>query len=315
MNISRKDFLKLAGLAAVRVGAGALPNDASAAVEEFEGNPDRFGILVDTTQCIGQNCRRCELACAKEHNLPALDKAPEDATVFDQPRRTHPGQFTVVNRFPGSNPDSPVYVKKQCMHCDEPACASACLVGAFTKTDQGAVAYDASVCIGCRYCMIACPFDIPTYEYASALHPRVRKCTFCLETRLKEGKPPACTEACPREVMTFGKREDLIKVARQKIARHHEKYVDHIYGEHEVGGTSWMYLAAQPFDTLGFRTDLGKTPYPSLTRNYLSAAPLVMAIWPAFFLSIYLFTKRKDELAAKQNGKPHGNNKEPGEEH
>jgi hypothetical protein len=153
--------------------------------------------------------------------------------------------------------------------------------------------------------MVACPFDVPAYEYHSALHPRVRKCTFCFETRLKEGRAPACTEACPREVMTFGRREDLIKLARQKIARNPDKYVDHIYGEHEVGGTSWMYISSQPFEKIGFRTDLGTTPYPSLTRNYLSAAPLVMAIWPAFFLSIYLFTKRKDELA-KQNGNDHG---------
>lgn len=103
----------------------------------------------------------------------------------------------------------------------------------------------------------------------------------------------------------------MIKLARQKIARNPEKYVDHIYGEHEVGGTSWMYISSQPFDKIGFRTDLGTTPYPALTRNYLSAAPLVMAIWPAFFLSIYLFSKRKDELAAKKNGNhkdEHSNN-------
>lgn len=301
MNINRRDFLKLAGVAAVRVAAGSIPGESYAAVEEFEGHPERKGILVDTTQCIGLNCRRCELACAKEHNLPTPDKPPEDPTVFDARRRTSPTQFTVVNRFPGDSPDSPIYAKKQCMHCDEPACASACLVKAFTKTDEGAVTYDASVCIGCRYCMVACPFDIPTYEYNSALHPRVRKCTFCFEERLKEGRAPACTEACPREVMTFGKRDDLIKLARQKIARSPDRYVEHIYGEHEVGGTSWMYLSSKPFDQIGFRTDLGSTPYPSLTRNYLSAAPLIMAIWPAFFLSIYLFSKRKDDLA-KRNG-------------
>ncbi len=310
MNINRRDFLKLAGVAAARVAGGSLPSESLAGTNHFTGNPDRRGILVDTTQCIGLNCRRCELACAKEHDLPALQKAPEDPTVFDKARRTNANQFTVVNRFPGKTPDTPVYVKRQCMHCDEPACASACLVKAFTKTDTGAVTYDASVCIGCRYCMVACPFDIPAYEYDSVLHPRVRKCTFCFESRLNEGRPPACVEACPREVMTFGRREDLIKLARIKVARSPEKYIDHIYGEHEVGGTSWMYLSSQPFDKIGFRTDLGTTPYPSLTRNYLSAAPLVMAIWPAFFMSIYLFTKRKDELAAKQNGKHRDNHKE-----
>jgi len=306
MNITRRDFLKLAGVAGVRVAAAGAPASALASVEEFEGNPNRYGVLVDTTLCIGHNCRRCEFACAKENELPTPDKPPEDASVFDNRRRTHADQFTVVNRFPGKSPDAPIYAKKQCMHCDEPACASACLVGAFSKSETGAVEYDASVCIGCRYCMVACPFEIPTYEYDSALHPRVRKCTFCLESRLKEHKPPACVEACPREVMTFGKREDLVKVARQKIARHPDLYVDHIYGEHEAGGTSWMYLSKVPFDEIGFRTDVGKRPYPELTRNYLSAAPLVMAIWPTFFLSVYLFTKRKEQLAKEENGS--GNN-------
>ncbi|MCL4306197.1 4Fe-4S dicluster domain-containing protein [bacterium] len=300
MKINRRNFLKLAGLATANVAVGTLPGKAVASPGHFTGHPERRGVLVDTTQCIGLNCRRCELACAKEHNLPTPEKAPEDPTVFDKRRRTHADQFTVVNRFKGQSPETPIYAKKQCMHCDEPACASACLVGAFSKTPSGAVEYDASVCIGCRYCMVACPFDIPTYEYFSALHPRVRKCTFCFESRLQQGKPPACVEACPREVMTFGRREDLIKVARQKIVRSPNRYVDHIYGEHEVGGTSWMYLSSVPFDQIGFRTDLGTTPYPELTRNYLSAAPLVMAIWPTFFLSIYLFTKRKEELAAEQ---------------
>ncbi|MCB1059702.1 MAG: 4Fe-4S dicluster domain-containing protein [Calditrichaeota bacterium] len=311
MNLDRRDFLKLAGVAAARVAAGSLPSVSLAGTEHFSGNPDRRGILVDTTQCIGLNCRRCEIACAKENGLPLPEAAPEDASVFEQTRRTHENQFTIVNRFDGPTEDSHIYVKRQCMHCDEPACASACLVQAFHKTDTGAVTYDPSVCIGCRYCMVACPFDVPAYEYHSALHSRVRKCTFCFESRLKEGRPPACVEACPREVMTFGRREDLIKLARQKIARNPEKYVDHIYGEHEVGGTSWMYISSQPFDKIGFRTDLGTTPYPALTRNYLSAAPLVMAIWPAFFLSIYLFSKRKDELAAKKNGNhkdEHSNN-------
>ncbi|MCB9357908.1 MAG: 4Fe-4S dicluster domain-containing protein [Calditrichaeota bacterium] len=307
--MNRRNFLKIAGLATAGVATGALPGKSLASVNHFEGNPDRKGVLVDTTQCIGLNCRRCELACAKQHGLPTPSNPPEDPTVFDQPRRTHADQFTVVNRYPGDSPDSPIYCKTQCMHCDEPACASACLVGAFSKSETGAVHYDASVCIGCRYCMVACPFSIPTYEYDRALHPRVRKCTFCLEERLEEGKPPACVEACPREVMTFGRREDLIKLARQRIARNPDKYVDHIYGEHEVGGTSWMYLSSKPFDQIGFRTDLGTIPYPELTRNYLSAAPLVMAIWPTFFLSVYLFTKRKEQLAEQNGNKANGNHR------
>jgi formate dehydrogenase iron-sulfur subunit len=131
MKLERRDFLKLAGVAAARVAAGSLPSDSLAGTEHFTGNPDRRGILVDTTQCIGLNCRRCEFACAKENGLPLPEKAPEDASVFEETRRTHENQFTFVNRFDGPTEDSNIYVKRQCMHCDEPACASACLVQAF----------------------------------------------------------------------------------------------------------------------------------------------------------------------------------------
>ena len=300
-DISRRQFLKTVGTAAAAAGLASLPKTAGAS-GSFSGNPDRCGVLVDTTLCIGLNCRRCEIACAKENNLPPITKPPEDESVFLEPRRTDAHTFTVVNRFEHPDPQQPpIYVKKQCMHCDEPACASACLVNAFTKTPEGAVVYDPSVCIGCRYCMVACPFNIPAYEYDEPLHPRVRKCTFCFASRIKEGRRPACVEACPKEVMTFGKRSELIDLAREKMAAHEGKFVEHIYGEHEVGGTGWMYLASVPFDQIGMRTDLGTTPYPELTRNYLSAAPLVLALWPIFFAGLFMFSKRRDELSNEKH--------------
>jgi Fe-S-cluster-containing dehydrogenase component len=295
MDENRRQFLKTMGVVAASAGLAALPKSANASAESFSGYPDRYGVLVDTTLCIGLNCRRCEIACAKENNLPPIDKPPEDASVFEHERRTDAQTFMVVNRFENPDPQlPPIYVKKQCMHCDEPACASACLVRAFTKTPEGAVMYDPSVCIGCRYCMVACPFNIPAYEYSEPLHPRVRKCTLCFASRLKDGRRPACVEACPREVMTFGKRSELIDFARQKIAAHPDRYVNHVYGEHEAGGTCYMYLASVPFDQIGMRTDLGDTPYPELTRSYLSAAPLVMALWPLFFTGLFMFSKRRD---------------------
>jgi Fe-S-cluster-containing dehydrogenase component len=213
----------------------------------------------------------------------------------------------VVNRF--ANPDGPdkhpIYVKKQCMHCDEPACASACFVKALDKTKEGPVTYDASLCVGCRYCMVACPFDVPAYEYHSALHPRVRKCTMCYESRTSKGLRPACVEACPKEVMTFGKRSDLITLAREKIAANPERYQHHVYGEHEVGGTCWMMLSGPPFNKIGFKEDLGPTPLPEYTRNYLSAAPLVMAMWPVLFTGMYMFTKRREEMMKEQKDEHH----------
>ena len=309
MELSRRKFLKTVGVAAASAGLASLPKPARAA-ESFSGNPERYGVLVDTTLCIGKNCRRCEIACAKENNLPPIKNPPEDDSVFLETRRPHADQFTVVNRFP--NPEEgkpPIYVKKQCMHCDEPACASACLVKAFTKTPQGAVIYDASVCIGCRYCMTACPFNIPAYEYAEPLHPRVMKCNLCFETRSGMGQAPACAKACPEEVMTFGKRSELLNLAHARIHANPERYVDHVYGEEEVGGTSWLYLASVPFDTIGFRTDLGTTPYPELTRGFLVAVPLVLTLWPVIFSGFYMFSRRRDELAKGDETNTHKEDK------
>ncbi len=304
MDFTRRQFLKTAGTAAAAVTAttALTPLTAEASTEHFEGYPERYGVLTDTTLCIGLNCRRCEIACAKENNLPPIAQPPEDETVFEHLRRPHESQFTVVNRFPHPDgPDKhPIYVKKQCMHCDEPACASACFVKALRKTKEGPVVYDASLCVGCRYCMTACPFDIPAYEYYSALHPRVRKCTMCWASKTAHGERPACVQACPKEALTFGKREDLIALAHDKISANPDRYQHQVYGEHEAGGTCWMYMAGAPFEKIGFPEGLGPTPLPEYTRNYLSAAPLVMAMWPVFFSGLYLFTKRREELAKQE---------------
>ncbi|HEY3295566.1 MAG TPA: 4Fe-4S dicluster domain-containing protein [bacterium] len=308
MDPSRRQFLKTAGVAAAAAAAGivAKPLTAEANVH-VEANPDRFGVLTDTTLCIGLNCRRCEIACAKENGNPPIDTPPEDESVFDHLRRTHENQFTVVNRYP--NPHGadkhPIYVKKQCMHCDEPACSSACFVKALRKTKEGPVVYDASVCVGCRYCMVACPFDIPAYEYHNPTSPKVRKCTMCYATRTSLGRKPACVEACPKEVMTFGKRSDLIKLAYEKIQADPVRYERHLYGEHEVGGTSWMFLSGAPFEKIGLPEHLGDVGLPEYPRNYLSAAPLVMAIWPALWGGLYMFTKRRDELEKQEKEKGH----------
>jgi len=309
--MNRRNFLKataaaVAGAAASQVPhAAASPSGGGHSLAGSDGN--RHAVLVDTTLCIGLNCRRCEIACKREHNLPPLDFPPDDPQVFDRRRRTQPTELTVINRFhPDGDDQPPLYVKKNCMHCEDPACASACPAAALKKTPEGPVIYDPSVCIGCRYCMVACPFDIPTYEYDDPLHPLVQKCDMCYETRLKHGKRPACVEACPNEVMTFGKRRDLIHLAREKIMAHPERYVNHIYGETEVGGTSWLFLAPVEFDQIGMRTDLGTVACPFATRNYLSAAPLIVAIWPAFFMGIYMMSKRRERLAAEAQQAEHG---------
>ncbi|MBU0618346.1 MAG: 4Fe-4S dicluster domain-containing protein, partial [Planctomycetes bacterium] len=236
MSTDRRSFLKLAGLAGVAAATGARSADAAPVRRISE---DWMGMLTDLTLCIG--CRKCEWACKAANDLPGREESMEDikdVSFFKERRRTDAANFTVVNRFPPADPaGAPVDVKKQCMHCNEPACASACLVAAFRKTAQGPVLYNEDVCIGCRYCMIACPFRIPAYEYDDPFAPAVRKCTMCFDKFTKEGDMPACAKICPEEAITFGKRSDLIRLARLKVTHSPSKYVDHIYGEYEAGGT------------------------------------------------------------------------------
>jgi len=147
------------------------------------------------------------------------------------------------------------------MHCQDPACVSACIVGALTKQDNGAVHYDESKCIGCRYCMVACPFQIPKYEYADPLTPRVRKCTFCFDRISQSGGTPGCAAVCPVEAITFGKRNTLLALAQKRIEENPAQYIPYIYGASEVGGTSWLYISQEPFEKLGFLT-LPSRPIP-----------------------------------------------------
>jgi Fe-S-cluster-containing dehydrogenase component len=295
MSLSRRKFLGWVGAAGLSTVAGR-SRASAATTRHFEGYPNSQAVLHDTTLCIG--CRRCESACNAVNDLPPPEVPFSDLNVLDHQRRTDAGTYTVVNRKPG-NGDTPVFVKKQCNHCLEPACASACFVKAFTKSREGAVTYDASVCVGCRYCMIACPFEIPTYEYGSAFSPRIMKCTMC-HPRILEGKLPGCVESCPTEALVFGRRDDLIRMARQRITRRPDVYVDHIYGEREMGGTNWLYLSGVPFETIGMRMDLGVTPAPELTAGALGAVPMVVGLWPILLTGIYAMNRRKEKIAAEE---------------
>lgn len=245
---SRRDFLKAAGI----IGAGgAIGASVAKAEPQSAFSADRIGVLVDTTVCVG--CRNCEWACKDAHNFAnePIEKYA-DRSVFKEMRRPNVKSFTVVNEF--ENPKNsllPTDVKVQCMHCDKPACVSACIVGALAKVENGAVVWDTDKCIGCRYCMIACPFQIPTFEYEVALKPDIKKCDFCVN-RQKEDKLPACVDICPVEALTFGKRTELVRIAKERIKRYPERYIRHLYGENEVGGTAWMYLVPTIPYKLGF---------------------------------------------------------------
>ncbi len=194
-------------------------------------------ILTDVTLCIG--CERCVQACSRQNNLPR-----DIPTRYKAKDGLSGRRYTSIVRIAGAKPGTFRSVRRQCMHCLEPACLAACLVGAFTKTADGAVVYDDKKCIGCRYCMLACPFMIPRYEYDLAL-PYVRKCKMNEDCRV-EGGMPACVTACPTGATIFGPREALLKEARRRIDEKPGRYQDHIYGAQDFGGTSVLYLSDVP---------------------------------------------------------------------
>jgi len=290
MSMNRRDFLKRTAAIA---GTAVISSSTSLSAEQDAPQMhERYGVLVDTTVCNG--CRRCEWACNEWNKNPNRPiESFDDKSVFKKIRRTHAATFTIVNRFISPKDSTPIYVKKQCMHCEDPACKAACFVDAFKKTDKGAVTYNAGVCVGCRYCMVACPFDVPAYEYNEPLNPRVTKCTFCFDRISKEGGVPACVKICTTETLRFGKRDELIRLAHERITNNPGRYVDHIYGEHEAGGTSWLYLSSVPFDQIGFRTDIGKTPIPNTSKGFLFMTKVfeIVAAWPLVFGAFHAISK------------------------
>jgi Fe-S-cluster-containing dehydrogenase component len=293
MTVSRRGFVGGAIGAALGVGAAE-----AGTVKHFEGYPGRYGLLHDTTLCVG--CRSCEAACAKVNDLPVPEQPLDDPQIFEATRRTTDIALTVVNRYSeASDGEPPVYRKLQCMHCNEPCCATVCPVHAFEKTPEGPVLYDPEVCMGCRYCIMACPYNALAYEYEEVLTPRVMRCTMCYP-RIKEGQVPGCAEACPMGAITFGEREELVAVARERIRKFPERYIDHIYGEHEFGGTSWMVLAGKPFEELDLLPGVTHEPLPAIGTSYLSVVPLVITIYPGLLLGMYAFSKRQQAVAAEE---------------
>lgn len=293
-NKGRRTLLK-SGLAGAALSL-LQPTKPAQAVN-IEKYTDNYGVLVDLARCIG--CRSCEAACNEEQGLPEPETPFTDEEVFNHTghganRRTDAKAYTVVQKYDFPGQDHPLFKKVQCNHCLEPACLTSCFVNAYTKTPEGAVLYNSKVCVGCRNCMIACPFYIPTFDYESALHPRIMKCVFCYDTKLKDGKAPACVDACPQDALLFGKRDELILKARRRIKNKPDLYQDHIYGEFEAGGTSWLYLSPVPFDKVGFNPAISNEPILNGVKSFLAIVPMVLTIWPALFAGFHLLATRKE---------------------
>src|SRR5512133_2607024 len=236
-------------------------------------------ILTDLTRCIG--CGACTLRCKETNGLRYSEVDNLDAYTWCS-----------ISKQQG------LYVKRQCMHCAEPTCASVCPVGALHKTALGPVVYDADKCMGCRYCMQACPFQVPAYEWDKRL-PKVRKCNMCYERQIK-GEPTACTAACPTNATVCGERDSLIAEARKRIAEKPGQYFDRIYGVQEVGGTSVLYLSAVPFEQIGLRTNVPKEALPKLTWQVLELVPDVVSTGSVLLGGVWWITNRRSEVSRKE---------------
>ena len=247
-------------------------------------------ILYDATLCIG--CLTCEGACAEQNKLRYDEQVGKEKKTSD-----HKYSYVAVKPAAGEEK----YMRRMCMHCVDPTCASACPVGALEKTKLGPVTYNVDKCMGCRYCMVACPYGVPKYEWSKAL-PGVRKCIMCAD-RVIAGKPTACAEACPTGATIFGDRDELLAEARKRIAENPGKYVNHIYGETEAGGTSVLLLSSVPFEQFGLPSTLGTKPLPYLTADIISHVPQVATVGWAVLGGIWWITNRREAVAAAEKSK------------
>jgi formate dehydrogenase iron-sulfur subunit len=238
-------------------------------------------LLIDVSRCVG--CGACQRACTAANGLTPTEA--EAATLSAQ-------TFTVPERH--DLPDGKVrWVKRQCMHCLSPACASACPVAALHQTEEGPIAYRLERCIGCRYCMVSCPFSVPAFEWKDGMTPEIRKCMFCIG-RQRQGQLPACATVCPSGALKFGMRDDLLREAHARIAAQPAHYVNHVFGEREAGGTAMLYISDVPFEQLGFRTDVTTQPLPTYTWQVMNKIPYVAAGLAIVLTGASALTRRRN---------------------
>ncbi|HUP62236.1 MAG TPA: hydrogenase 2 operon protein HybA [Thermoanaerobaculia bacterium] len=242
METDRRSLLK--GIAAA--ATMTVVSTPALARERKKAPDDAVGLLYDATKCVG--CKACVVKCKEAGDLPA-DIDGYGGGLYDAPEGLNESTRNVIQLV--KDGDETAYVKKQCMHCIDPACVGACMMGALGKREFGIVSWDNNKCIGCRYCQVACPFGVPKFQW-SKTSPRIVKCELCRDL-LAEGKLPACVDACPRGAVIFGKREELLQIAHQRIDENKDLYVPKVYGETELGGTQVLYLSHLEFEKLGFR--------------------------------------------------------------
>jgi len=258
------------------------------------------GILVDVTRCTG--CEQCVAACI-QYNGTDPERAELDR--WKSPDGLSSDRLsTVVQAADGR------FARKSCMHCLEPSCVSACLVGGITKSAEGPVIYDPDKCIGCRYCMIACPFHIPRYEWDKTV-PLMKKCDMCFE-RQQANQKPACVEACPNQALLFGERKSLLKLAHQRIGSGHSQYEQHVWGEKEFGGTSVLYISDVDLAALDW-PEAFPDPIPELTESLIEGTPFIGLGVAYSLLGINWVIRRRMQLEKENSHRNHDSVK-PGPE-
>jgi formate dehydrogenase iron-sulfur subunit len=247
-----------------------------------------YGFLIDASRCI--DCRACLVACSVENNVPM------DSTRIWIKETGIIGDYPDLKRF-----SAPYH----CMHCNDPSCVSACTVGALQKNEQGIITYDAERCIGCRYCMYACPFEVPNFQWDQRL-PLIVKCDLCVN-RLAEEQPPACAATCPTQAIMFGPRQEMLAEAHERIANHPDRYIDHVFGEFENGGTSTFYVSPIAFEALGFPTTEETESPAHFNRLVTHGTPTVAATVGLGLTGIYLAINRQREDNAAAELEEHSN--------
>lgn len=243
-------------------------------------------ILMDVTKCTG--CERCVSACVESNGLDAVRARTDRAVTRDGLSANRP--LSILQIEDGR------FARMGCMHCLEPSCVSACLVGGITKTADGPVVYDPDKCIGCRYCMLACPFHVPRYEW-DRTEPYMVKCGMCA-AKVEKGGMPACVEACPEDAIVFGPRDVLLAEAHRRIDARTRGYLPRVWGEHEFGGTSILYISDVDMAALGWPSERTE-PIPSLTEPLIRKTPIIGAAVACGLLGINWVIARRVKLASE----------------